>query len=83
MPCPNGVNIPRVFETYNEGLVYNAQEGSRGAYMRWIPELERANNCIACKNCEELCPQAILVSQWLPVVHGVLAEGKPFVKTLT
>jgi len=82
MPCPNGVNIPRVFETYNEGLIYNHQDGARQAYTRWIPELERANNCIDCNNCEDLCPQSILVSQWMPVVHGVLGEGKPYVKSL-
>jgi hypothetical protein len=82
MPCPNGVNIPRIFETYNQGLIYNTQDGARQAYMRWIPELERANNCIACRDCEGLCPQTIKVSQWMPVVHEVLAEGKPYVKEL-
>ena len=82
MPCPNGVNIPRVFETYNQGLIYNQQDGARQAYNRWIPELERANNCIACKDCEDLCPQSIQVSQWMPAVHEVLGEGKPYVKSL-
>jgi uncharacterized protein len=82
MPCPNGVNIPRIFETYNEGLIYNHQDGARQAYNRWIPELERANNCIDCNNCEGLCPQSILVSQWMPIVHEVLGEGKPYVKSL-
>lgn len=83
MPCPNGVNIPRVFETYNEGLIYNTQDGARQAYNHWIPELERANCCIACKECEELCPQGILISQWMPVIHDVLGEGKPYVKILS
>lgn len=82
MPCPNGVNIPRVFEIYNQGLIYNQQDGSRKAYNRWIPELERANNCIACNDCEELCPQFIKISQWMPVVHDVLGENKPYVKNL-
>jgi predicted aldo/keto reductase-like oxidoreductase len=82
MPCPNGVNIPRVFETYNQGLIYNTQDDARQAYNRWIPELERANQCIDCNNCEELCPQSILVSQWMPIVHEVLGDGKPYVKSL-
>jgi predicted aldo/keto reductase-like oxidoreductase len=82
MPCPNGVNIPRVLETYNHGLIYNNQDDARQAYTHWIPELERANNCIACKDCEGLCPQSILVSQWMPIVHEVLGEGKPYVKSL-
>lgn len=83
MPCPNGVNIPRVFGTYNEGLIYNTQDGARQAYNQWIPELERANCCIACKECEELCPQNILISQWMPVIHNVLGDGKPYVKILS
>jgi predicted aldo/keto reductase-like oxidoreductase len=82
MPCPNGVNIPRVFETYNQGLIYNHQDGARQAYNRWIPELERANNCIACKDCEELCPQNISISEWMPIVHEVLGDAKPYVKSL-
>lgn len=82
IPCPNGVNIPRVFETYNEGLIYNHPDGARQAYNRWIPELERANNCIACNDCKELCPQQIPISQWMPIVHEVLGEGKPYVKSL-
>ena len=82
MPCPNGVNIPLVFETYNNGLIYNHQDGARQEYTHWIPELERANQCIDCNNCEELCPQSILISQWMPIVHEVLGEGKPFVKSL-
>ncbi len=82
MPCPNGVSIPRVFEVYNEGLIYNTQDGSRNAYLRWIPDLERANNCIDCDNCESLCPQSIKISDWMPIVHEVLGEGKPYIKTL-
>jgi predicted aldo/keto reductase-like oxidoreductase len=82
IPCPNGVNIPRVFESYNHGLIYNQPDGARKEYMQWIPELERANNCIDCNNCEELCPQSILISQWMPIVHEVLSEGKPYVKSL-
>ena len=23
MPCPNGVDIPRIFELYNEAIIYN------------------------------------------------------------
>jgi len=82
MPCPNGVNIPRVFETYNQGLIYNQPDGARQAYTYWIPELERANQCIDCKNCEELCPQSILISTWMPIVHEVLGAGMPYVKSL-
>ncbi|HCD09949.1 MAG TPA: aldo/keto reductase, partial [Thermoanaerobacter sp.] len=32
MPCPNGVNIPRNFELYNEAHMYNIYEANRKAY---------------------------------------------------
>ncbi|MCX7683105.1 MAG: aldo/keto reductase [Anaerolineae bacterium] len=78
MPCPNGVNIPRNFEIYNEGAMYEKPEHARIVYTRWFPEPERANMCIACRICEDKCPQRIPISDWMPLVHQVLGEGKPY-----
>ncbi len=78
MPCPNGVDIPRNFEAYNEGVMYAKPDHARQAYT-WIPEDERASACVQCRECEELCPQGIPISEWMPIVHEVLGEGKPYV----
>jgi predicted aldo/keto reductase-like oxidoreductase len=78
MPCPNGVNIPRNFAIFNEGRMYNQIDDARQAYEQWLPEDERASACVQCRQCEELCPQAILISEWMPDVHGVLGEGQPY-----
>ena len=32
----------------------------------------------ACGACTEKCPQSIPISEWMPVVHEVLGEGKPY-----
>jgi predicted aldo/keto reductase-like oxidoreductase len=77
MPCPNGVNIPRNLQTYNEGVMYDKPDHARRAYT-WMPEEERASACIQCRECEELCPQGILISEWMPRVHAVLGEGQPY-----
>jgi hypothetical protein len=77
MPCPNGVNIPRNFEIYNEGVMYDKPDQSRKAYG-WLSEGERASACIQCRECEEKCPQSIPISEWMPFVHEVLGEGKPY-----
>lgn len=77
MPCPNGVDIPRNFAVFNNGAMYNAIEGARRGYTR-IPEEARASACIQCQQCEELCPQSILISEWMPIVHQVLGEGQPY-----
>jgi len=77
MPCPNGVDIPRNLEAYNHGVMYDKPDFARQSYT-WIPEEARANACIQCRECEELCPQSILISEWMPRVHAVLGEGQPY-----
>ena len=78
MPCPSGVNIPRNFEIYNQGIMYDKADGARSDYKNWLPQPERASECTACLSCEALCPQSIPVSRWMPVVQRVLGEGKPY-----
>ena len=77
MPCPNGVDIPRNFSTFNTGVMYNKFDRSRIRYRR-ISEDARASACVQCRACEELCPQAIPISEWMPVVHEVLGEGRDY-----
>jgi hypothetical protein len=78
MPCPNGVNIPRNFEIYNEGVIYDKPDHVRDGYDPWLPEDQRASNCLQCGECEEKCPQDILISELMPRVHAVLGEGQPY-----
>jgi len=78
MPCPNGVDIPRNFEIYNEGVMYDKPDHARQAYNSWLSEDKRASACVQCRECEELCPQSILISEWMVRVHEVLGEGKPY-----
>lgn len=78
MPCPNGVNIPRNFELYNDGFIHEALQTSRGMYSRMLTEDERASKCAQCEECLEKCPQKIKISELMPKVHAVLGEGKPY-----
>ena len=78
MPCPNGVNIPRNFDIYNEGMMYDKPEHAREEYNSWLSEDQRASECIQCRECEEKCPQGILISEWMVRVHAVLGEGQPY-----
>jgi predicted aldo/keto reductase-like oxidoreductase len=81
MPCPNGVDIPRNLEIYNQGPMYEKPDRAREGY-KFIPEEERASACIQCRECEEQCPQSIPISEWMPLVHQVLGEGQPYVCSL-
>lgn len=72
LPCPNGVNIPRNFEIYNQAAVYGNEGLSKSLYTWHMPEEERASACLACGECESKCPQQIEISDWLGRVHDRL-----------
>jgi uncharacterized protein len=82
LPCPNNVAIPRVFGAYNEGMMYDKPDAARRGYRLFIPAENQASACTACLDCETKCPQNIPISEWMPIVHQVLSEGKPYIKTL-
>ena len=77
MPCPNGVDIPQNLALFNNAAMYNEFEDGRSRYRR-MSEKSRASACIQCHECEDLCPQDIPISKWMPVVHQVLGEGTPY-----
>ena len=82
MPCPNGVNIPLNFDTYNQIAMYNNIESSRFAYKTFVAEGQRASNCIQCDECLSKCPQQIPISTWMPVVEEVLGLNHPYVESV-
>lgn len=64
-PCPNNVNIPGVLELYNDAIMYGDLTRVRFLYSLRITESERPDHCDECKQCQELCPQAIAICEWL------------------
>jgi predicted aldo/keto reductase-like oxidoreductase len=74
LPCPNGVRIPRIFEIYNEALMYNSPDRARRSYT-FLKEGERADSCQQCGDCEEVCPQSIKIREWLSKVDQFFKEG--------
>ncbi len=73
LPCPQGVAIPRIFGIYNEAIMYDDAKGAREAYLNWMNAKERADLCVECRQCEEQCPQAIEIVDWLKQAHAMLA----------
>ena len=74
LPCPRGVNIPRVFEVYNDLMMYGDENRAQMVYNHFMNEDERANLCIDCGECLEKCPQMIEIPDWLAKAHEVLCE---------
>jgi predicted aldo/keto reductase-like oxidoreductase len=73
MPCPSGVNIPRIFAIFNEAIMYNELRSARWAY-NWLKEEARGDQCEECGQCMELCPQNIPISDWLKKADELLAQ---------
>ena len=78
MPCPNGVEIPTIFQIYNEAIMYDDPQTGRVRY-RWTDELkeeQRADQCTECGDCVEACPQQIPIPEWLQKAHELLGPKR-------
>lgn len=59
LPCPNGVNIPRVFELVNYHRVYGLVDYAVEQYAGLVTNGSSATHCVTCGTCLERCPQHI------------------------
>ena len=76
LPCPSGVDIPKVLDIYNEAEIYAGGPAAARFAYGWLDESERAEACTQCRACEDLCPQKIAIVDWLEKVQQYLAVGK-------
>ena len=74
LPCSVELNIPRLFDTLNRGVMYNKIDEARERYLR-LDEDKRAAACIACRECEAKCPQSIPISDWMVRLDEILGQG--------
>ena len=62
MPCPAGVEIPKIFGLYNQYKI----SGNRWLFTnnyRAIPKDSRADSCIECGECMKHCPQHLRIPE--------------------
>jgi len=74
LPCPSGVSIPHNLGLYNTAVMYNQHAGMKRAYLA-TKEAERASACTECRQCEEKCPQKIVISEWMSCIAKELGAG--------
>lgn len=68
MPCPQGINIPGVFSSYNASYQISRMTGYMGYYMCAGALGENphyASDCIECGKCARHCPQSINIPEEL------------------
>lgn len=59
--CPKGVKIPQTFAAMNTYKVYGNLDEAKNRYRMYTEEGGGAHECIACGQCESVCPQHISI----------------------
>jgi len=75
MTCPTGLDIPANFDLYNYAHTFDDVRTARLRYQVFLDKAKRADQCVACGTCEELCPQHIPIMEWMPKVAELLGTG--------
>jgi len=65
MPCPNEVDIPRIFGTWNNAFFWGENIKGTWGYKRIINDGHDASKCIECGACEGACPQSLGIIELL------------------
>jgi len=69
--CPQKINIPDIFRSYNEYKMYDNLEASKDRYGWATRDRGKASECIACASCEGHCPQHIGIIESLREIAAV------------
>jgi len=70
MPCPAGVDIPRIFAIYNDYKRTGNGWVCKTNYLKDTPAESRADNCVQCGQCMTHCPQHINIPEKLAEIHA-------------
>jgi len=69
LPCPQNVNISRIFTRYNDGNMFENFSQIARTYSMLVSQKKDASQCTECGECEKKCPQHIEISKQLKTVH--------------
>ncbi len=79
VPCPNEVDIPTVFQIYDDSVMYDDEHIGQFRYNGpfGINQDQRADKCTECGECLEKCPQNIDIPGWLKKAHEAMYLENP------
>ena len=69
-PCPEGVQIPGIFELFNEAYMLAQPESMKLKYQNLIKNGGDGSRCIACGQCEAVCPQGLPIIDSLRLIDA-------------
>jgi len=69
MPCPVGIDVPRIFELYNEAIMYDDRDIPAALYAL---EGHSFDSCIECGTCAKACGRKIAIPEWLKKADAML-----------
>ncbi|MBR5251910.1 MAG: aldo/keto reductase [Oscillospiraceae bacterium] len=73
LPCPAGLDIPRLFEVWSNYEVFKSEWNAKEALKKHTAQ---PADCIGCRACESKCPQHIRISEEMAVWAGKIAQFK-------
>ncbi len=71
LPCTSDIEIPYIFQIYNQGEMFHKMEDARRRYKGLNI---KADACTECGTCASRCPQNLSVPELLKKVHNELHE---------
>lgn len=75
--CPAKIAIPELFSLYNKQYCFGSFPSHRTEY-EGLTDTEKGHgkiaDCVACRQCEDQCPQHIGIVDWLKRVEAEFAE---------
>jgi predicted aldo/keto reductase-like oxidoreductase len=69
--CPKGVDIPNIFQRYNDCKIFDNSDRFDVQYFVFIPDGKRADSCVSCEKCKKQCPQKIDIPRELKKIHDI------------
>ena len=72
MPCPMGVEIPKIFSMWNSAYMYGTGDGR---YAQLEKEGKGADACVACQKCMQICPQHLFIPELLGKARDYLVNN--------
>ncbi|NLM85796.1 MAG: aldo/keto reductase [Clostridiales bacterium] len=69
-PCPQGVQIPRIFGIYNEAYMFDQPQALKWRYGGVMKDGGDGSLCVECGQCEAVCPQQLPIIESLKTIHA-------------